>query len=156
MALLTEEYAAPEGNSSFEPVPAGTYDVVIHSAEVRTPKSGEGKQLSIRADIEGPTHQGRVLWENLTLRGSEQGQAVGRALLAQIMAAHGLTLPLDSDRLHGLRLRAVVTIRTQEGYEPRNQIKRWLPPGGAAPVGITQQSRPAVAQTGGRPPFLKG
>ena len=51
----------------FEPVPAGWYTATIANAELRDTKAGTGKYISVRFDITGPEHQGRVVFTNLKI-----------------------------------------------------------------------------------------
>ena len=48
-----------EGGGSYEPIPAGTYDVVVQGIDLRKTKAGTGEYLAVRLDVTGPTHQGR-------------------------------------------------------------------------------------------------
>lgn len=65
MAFLNKTFTAaelPQSDSSFDPLPAGWYQVSIGGAELRATKSGTGKYIAVRYDVLGPTHQGRVVF----------------------------------------------------------------------------------------------
>jgi len=68
MAFLGDTFDAadlPEGNSNYDPIPAGWYTTTITDAELRDTKNGTGQYIAIRYDITGPEHQGRVVFGNL-------------------------------------------------------------------------------------------
>jgi len=116
-------------------VPAGWYTATIAEAEVKTSKRGDGQYLSIRYTILGPTHQGRSVYGNVTLRNaSETATRIGRAQLKELMGAAGLTQLSDTDQLVGVTLQVRVTIRDDPQYGQSNEVKGWKPAGAQAPV----------------------
>ena len=84
---------AAENNSDgdFAPLPKGTYRVRIVEADIEDMKSGNGKSLKLRMDVEGPSHAGRVVFERITLshKTSEAAQQIGRALFGTLLLACG-------------------------------------------------------------------
>jgi len=116
-------------------VPAGWYTATIAEAEVKTSKRGDGQYLSIRYTVLGPTHQGRSVYGNVTLRNaSETATRIGRAQLKELMGAIGLAQLADTDQLVGATLQVRVTVRDDPQYGPSNEVKGWKPAGAQAPV----------------------
>ena len=86
--LLDETFdiaALPVSDRNFEPLPAGWYDATISSAEIVPTKMGNGKYIKIRYNINGPTHQGRVVFGNLNVRNpNPKAEEIGRQQLGEI------------------------------------------------------------------------
>lgn len=127
MALLNETYDAatlPQNTSSFDPLPKGWYSATIAGAELKTTKNGTGQYIAVRYDIIGPTHQGRVVFGNINIRNQNiKAEEIGRMDLGNLMRAIGLPSVQDTDQLISGRLQIKLAISTQEGYEPRNEVK---------------------------------
>lgn len=130
MAFLNESFnrsdiPEAEGGGSFEPIPAGTYDVVVQGIDLRTTKAGTGQYLAVRLDVTGPTHQGRVLWSNINFRNPNlTAESIGQRQLGELMDAVGLAVFDDTDQLLGGRLKASVIIKDDPQYGRRNEVKK--------------------------------
>jgi hypothetical protein len=159
MAQLDQTYetsALPK--SDFEPVPTAVYDYVIHSAEV-VPVKNNGLMIKIRLDITGPSHQGRVVFDNVTLRNaSEKAVEIGHKRLGEYARACGLSSVSDSDQLIGCHVRGRTGIEKSDQYGDRNRINAIMPPSGASPMPRTGGASaapsgiPAGLKSGGAKP----
>jgi hypothetical protein len=158
MALLAEVFdihALPEQQNNYDPIPEGWYDVVISKAEVKPTKDSTGQYISIRYDVTGPTHQGRVVFSIVNIKNkSPEAENIGRQQLGSIMRAIGLTRVDDTDQLIGGRLQAKVTIRKQEGYEPTNDVRGYKAIDGAV-LPSASAKEPAAATGKASPPWAK-
>ena len=164
MAFLGQTYTTedlPQGNGSFEPIPAGNYDAEISEADVVPTRNGSGQYIKLKLTILGPTHQGRVVFSNINIRNaSSQAEAIGLQQLGDIARAVGLASVSDSDQLVGKNLQIKVSIRpAKDGYEAQNEVKGYK---AAANAGGTFASTfkspppPPEASTGGSaPPWKK-
>ena len=127
MALLSQSFDVndlPAQQNDFAPLPEGWYTASINSAEIRDTKDKTGQYIAIRYDITGPTHQGRVVFGNVNIKNkSTQAEEIGRQALGSIMRAIGLARVDDTDQLIGGNLQIKLAIRTQEGYEPTNDVR---------------------------------
>jgi hypothetical protein len=171
MAWLGEDFEpdSVEPRDDFAPVPDGTYTVEIIESSVDDTKSGNGRAAKFTLKItEGPFAERRI-WCNINFRHeSEKAQKIGQQQLAELCAACGHRGPLnDTELLHGIPFKVRVKTRTQEGYDPRNEVSRFLPydaasaPARSAPAAReTQAERPAQAAkeaapaAGKRPSFM--
>ena len=156
MAFLNETFnvndlpQSEQGN--FEPLPAGWYSVKITGAELKTTKSGTGQYISVRYDVTGPTHQGRVVFGMLNIRNQNpKAEEIGRQQLGELMRAIGLTSVQDTDQLIGGALSIKLAIRQQEGYEPSNDVKAYK----AIEGGNSFASAPAKPATPLSPPWAR-
>lgn len=141
----------PASEQNFEVVPEGWYTALIHSAEIRATKDGNGKYIKMRYDITGPTHSGRVVFGNLNIRNpSAEAERIGRQQLGDIMRAAGLATLDDTDQLASVSLQIKVGIRPASGgYDAQNTVKGWKPVDSAAPAVRPASGPPAAAPSAG-------
>lgn len=165
MAFLNETYDVnelPQGNGNYEPLPPGWYHANITGAELKSTKAGNGQYIAVRYDITGPTHQGRVVFGNLNIKNpNPKAEEIGRQQLGEIMRAIGLAKVTDTDQLIGGSLQIKLEIRTQEGYEPSNDVKGFKATSGSVPTpaaaSAPAQAAQAAPTTSGKasPPWAK-
>lgn len=165
MAFLNETFDVnelPQGNGNYEPLPPGWYHANITGAELKSTKAGNGQYIAVRYDITGPTHQGRVVFGNLNIKNpNPKAEEIGRQQLGDIMRAIGLAKVTDTDQLIGGSLQIKLEIRTQEGYEPSNDVKGYKSTsGGMAPQAASTEpqkvGQAAPAASGkAAPPWAK-
>lgn len=160
MALLGESFdinSIPEQQNDFSPLPEGWYNAVINKAEIRDTKDKTGQYVAVRYDIIGPTHQGRVVFGNINIKNkSTQAEEIGRQALGSIMRAIGLSRVDDTDQLIGGSLQIKLSIRTQEGYEPTNDVRGYKSvEGGIMPKAEAFTPAPASDDGKAAPPWAK-
>jgi len=153
MAMLNETFDVnemPQGNGNFDPLPPGWYDVTVTQAELKDTKTGTGQYIKVRYDVSGPTHQGRVVFGNLNIKNANpKAEDIGRQQFGDLMRAIGLSKVTDTDQLIGGQLKIKLDIRTQEGYDPSNDVK-----GFKALEGVVKSSV-ASAPAKASPPWAK-
>ena len=125
---------------SFDPLPAGWYSVTINKVELKPTKAGDGSYLSIQYGVTGPSHQGRVVFGNLTMRNAnETAQKIGHEQLRALMAATGLKAVEDTDQFLGKSLEIKLKIRPARGeWEASNDVSAFRAssgPAASAPAG---------------------
>lgn len=153
----------PESTSGeFTPLPAGWYSATINKASLEPTKDGTGQKISMRYDITGPTHQGRVVFGNLNIKNkSAKAEEIGRAQLGDIMRALGLRQVADTDQLIGGSLQIKLDIKTDEQYGTRNEVKAFKADADAGlsiASSIPSFPKPAAAAPktdGAAPPWAK-
>lgn len=127
MAHLGQEFdvnSLPVSENNFDPLPAGWYDVNITGADLKDTKDGTGNYINVKYSVTGPSHQGRVVFGMLNLKNKNpKAEEIGRQQLGELMRACGISRVTDSDQLIGGRCAIKLTVETQEGYEPRNNVK---------------------------------
>lgn len=121
----------------FEPLPAGLYEVSVHTVEVLPSKKSGELYVKWTLQVENPEYAGRLLFLNNTL------QQQGLFSIAQSLTAFGYEIPkdrvsLDLEETIGLRCMARVT---QEPYE--GQIKNTV--SGLVPIGGTDDEESEIA-----------
>lgn len=160
MAFLNETFSVdqlPQSTSNFDPLPAGWYNVTIAGAELKTTSAGTGQYIAVRYDVTGPTHQGRVVFGNLNIRNpNPKAEEIGRQQLGDLMRAIGLASVQDTDQLIGGQLSIKLAIRTQEGYEPTNDVKGFKALSSGAPAaGFAAPAQTQAAPASATPPWAK-
>jgi len=163
MAFLGQTFDAnelPQGNGgNYDPLPAGWYNANITAAELKPTKDDSGQYIKVRYDITGPSHQGRVVFGNLNIKNaSAKAEEIGRQQLGEIMRAIGLAKVTDTDQLIGGSLQIKLEIRTQEGYEPSNDVKGYKATSGSVPTPAAASAPAQAAQAApgkAAPPWAK-
>lgn len=149
----------PENDRSYDPIPAGWYNAIIASTELRSTKSGTGQYISVRYDVTGPSHQGRVIFDNLNVfNPNAKAEEIGRRQLGEIMRAIGLSDMQDSDQLVGGDLCIKVAIESSAEYGDKNVVKGFRSVNGSAPPAPSAKPAPtasAPAQKRAAPPWQK-
>jgi hypothetical protein len=158
MAFLGKTYTTaelPQGQSNFSPIPAGWYQGRITEADLKPTNDGSGQYIKLRLDVVGPTHEGRVLFSNINIRNANpKAEEIGLQQLGDISRALGLPAISDTDQLIGGTLQIKVAIKTQEGYEPSNEVKGYKASEGSAMP--TKAATPAAAApAASSPPWMK-
>ena len=157
-AINLDDLPESTGAGDFQPLPAGWYSATINTANLEPTKDGTGQKISVRFDITGPTHQGRVVYSNLNIKNkSEKAEEIGRAQLGSIMRAIGLTQVSNTDQLVGGSLQIKLDIKTDEQYGTRNEVKGYKAAGDAMPASAAPTfAKPSEAKaTGSAPPWAK-
>ena len=158
---LNEEFSIdslPQSTGGdFSPIPAGWYACRIVKADLTDNKSGTGQYIKLRLDVLGPTHQGRVLWANLNIRNaSAKSEEIGRAQMADIMRAIGLSKVSDTDQFIGGEVECKVEVKQDEQYGAGNEIKGYKAKTGSAPMSPPpQQSTGSPGAVKATPPWMK-
>lgn len=155
MAQLPETFSAdalPVSDRNFEPLPSGWYTCVVAGAEIKNTKAGTGQYISIKYDITGPSHQGRVVFGNLNIKNpNPKAEEIGRQQLGELMRAIGLATVQDTDQLIGGQLQIKLEVRESEQYGASNDVKAYKSTGSAPPAA----AKAAPASTKAAPPWVK-
>jgi hypothetical protein len=172
MAELGETFNPDEvePRDDFSPVPEGTYAVEIVESSVEDNKKNTGRAAKFTLKITEGEFAERRIWCNINFRhDSEKAQKIGQQQLAELCAACGHRGPLDdTELLHGIPFKVRLKIRKQEGYDPQNEVSRFLAynaastPVRSAPAARAERpaaapaakEQPAAAAGGKRPSFM--
>lgn len=151
MAFLGQEFKVGdvEPSQDFTPLPAGWYTATVANAELKATKAGTGEYISVRFDITGPTHEGRVVFANLNIRNpNPKAEEIGRQQLDQLMRSTGLASVQDTDQLIGGSCSIKLTVKHDEQYGDGNEVKGYKAiEGSSAPKAAT----PAAPKTNSAP-----
>lgn len=161
MSFIGETFKAedmPQGNGGdFAPLPAGWYTATVAGAELKTTKAGTGQYISVRYDITGPTHEGRVVFGNLNIRNpNPKAEEIGRQQLGDLMRSTGLAKVEDTDELIGGHCQIKLTVSKSEEYGDSNEVRSWKPADGASPMPKpAAQSSAPEAEEKAAPPWAR-
>jgi hypothetical protein len=175
MGFFDQDHAsladAPRGTEEFSPPPKGVYEVAVHSAK-RLPTKAGGKRVSMRFDIVGPTHQGRVVFMHFNISNppgkvyekSDPAEIGGRQLTQVLESAGVSDWQLGPEHTNGerevigvagKRLRLSLDVEKREGYEPQSKFLRALPSANAMPIPIVASAATAPAQRSNKDPWSR-
>jgi hypothetical protein len=138
----------------FEPLPAGWYRARATKADLKDTAAG-GSRISIRFDIMGPTHAGRVVFGSINIRNaSETSERIGQQQLGEMCRAIGVPRLEDTDQLVGKTLDIRLTIKAaNEKYAAGNEVKNFRAVDGASAPGPSTGAAPAKSSAA--PPWAK-
>jgi hypothetical protein len=143
MAELDQEFNAadvPEDDRSFDPIPAGDYQMQVVESEIKPTKSGSGDQLVLTLEVIDGPHQNRKVWDRMNIRNENaDAQRIAQRALADLCLAIGIANLKNSEQLHFKPFVGRVTIKADKSgqYGPQNAI-RYKPRGGTVPAGKAQ------------------
>jgi len=166
MAFLNQTFNQqdmPKGTGgNYEPLPAGWYSASITAAEIKPTKAGTGEYISVRYDIIGPSHEGRVVFGTFNIRNaSPKAEEIGQQQLGELMAAINLPQLSDTDQLIGSNLQIKLAIERSEQYGDKNQVKAYksvsgtMPSSGASSMPKSAPPLSAPAAKSSSPPWAK-
>lgn len=157
MALLDLNLEGYEAQTSdFSPLPAGSYVCQISNTESYYSKA-QRPNLKVTLTVQDGDYAGRKIWTNFCLDAE-----VGLKILKSMAVAARHPNPnflRDSEELHGLYVKARVTISKQEGYADKNDVKGFSDADSASVASTSAAPNPAAAASkpaGGRLPWGKG
>jgi len=111
-----------EDSTGFDLIPAGTYNIIVDTAEETTSKSGS-RMLKLKFKISEGEYRGRVLFENLVLEGNETAVKISMQKIKSILKLNNKSVVLnDLADMLGLEVGAVVKIQQSEQYGDKNVI----------------------------------
>ena len=162
MAELDQEFNAadvPEDDRSFDPIPAGDYQMQVIESDKKPNKNGTGEIITLTLEVIDGPHANRRIWDRLNYRHENpEAQRIAHQSLAELCRAIGLGLTsvTNTEQLHFKPFVGRVTVKPAKGeYGPSNAV-RYKPRGGTVPVGkaapVQQPTeRRSGAQTAERP-----
>lgn len=142
------------GQTDFAPLPPGEYPVIITGSEMRANNAGTGQYLWLEMDIIDGEHQGRKLWDRLSLEHTNpQTVEIAQQRLSQICHAVGVMAVSDSQELHDKPMFVRVKVKpATDKYEASNDVKGYKPLNQAAPAPAPrQQPQPAAVAQPAKP-----
>lgn len=146
---------AIEPDRPSEPLPPGTYTVVVVETEVRETKAGTGTYLNVEMEVIDGDHKGRRIWDRINLRNpNEQAVEIGMRRLSSICRILGLERLPNSELLHGKTL-AVTVYHRDRGGRTNVDVKNYAATGRAAPASKRVEAVPPSGEQK-TPPWKRG
>jgi len=151
MAQLNFDANNVDPQSTFDPIPADDYTVMVIDSDMKPTKNNMGKYLELTLQVvEGPMN-GRLIWDRLNLvNQNQQAVEIAQRQLSAICHAVGVMNVTDSVQLHNIPMVARVTYVEASGqYQAKNEVKGYKPVGGA--TAQPQAQAPAARPTPANP-----
>ncbi len=113
-----------EPNTSYEPIPAGWYQAIISSSEMKATRDGYGEYLSLTLQVIEGNYQNRLVFAGLNLKNANDVAVdIAKKDLAAICRAVGVMSPQASEELHDIPLMIKVKVRAASGeYDASNDV----------------------------------
>lgn len=148
MAHLNQAFnpdEVPEDERTFEPLPAGEYQMQVIESEIKPTKENTGQMLVLTLEVLSGPHENRKVWDRLNIvNQNADTQRIAQRALADLCLAIGVPSVTDSEVLHFKPFTARIGIRQDKSgqYGPQNTV-RYKAKGGVAPA---QSSNPSTAR----------
>lgn len=113
--------------SSFEPIPPGSYPVIVEASEMKPFKNSPGERLELKLQVIDGEHKGRKLFDSLNLEHSNKTTVeIAQRQLSALCHATGVMKPVDSSELHDIPVMAEVKIQPAKGeYSASNKVQTY-------------------------------
>ena len=118
--------------NTYDPIPPGTYLVMITSAAVKSTRSGKGRYLLLVYSLKNnPEYNGRKIFERFVFQGtSEESMRIAREQLKNLCVAVGLgNSVIDNPSVfvgYSLAIKIIIEEGT-EGYRADNKVVSHYP-----------------------------
>ena len=144
-----------EPATSYEPLPADWYKVVITDTEEKPTKAQTGSYLQLTIEVIEGNHAGRKVFDRLNLKNPNSvAVEIAQRSLSSICRSIGVNNPKDSMELRDKPLMVKLAVKPADGqYGASNDIKEYAATGGAT----ASPAPAAAAATGGTatPPWKR-
>ena len=146
MASLNFDASNIDTTSHFDALPAGDYEAMVTSSEMKTTKDGTGQYLELRLEIQSGHAQGRSLFDRLNLQNrNPKAVEIAQKQLAQLCHATGVLQVTDSQQLHNRPVVMKVAVKNDPERGPSNEIKGYKAKGTTQPQAQAFQAPRAPA-----------
>ncbi len=128
-AINTQDLSANDKSINFEPMPAGNYQAMVVSSEMKPTKAATGQYLELQFEITDGVHQGRKFWDRLNLvNPNPTAVDIAERELASLGRACGLQTVTDSQQIHDKPITVKLKVKAgNEQYASTNQPAGYLP-----------------------------
>jgi hypothetical protein len=157
MAKLNFDAGSVEPIGSFDPLPVGSYLVVIDATEKKDAKTGKGQYLQLTYNVVDGEYHGRKVFDRLNIvNENTQAQEIAQRALSAICRAVGVMHPTDSDQLKDIPFVVKVGIRAASGeFQASNIVKGYMRADGKPLTDTVPTSAPASAPSQKKKPWEK-
>lgn len=114
--------------SSFSPIPAGTYNLVVTAAEMKETKTGN-QRLAVTFNVTDGEFAGRKIFDGYNMSGTEQAVQIGRGQVKSLLKCANKPFEISGpEELIGIEIAAAVKIQpAKDGYDEQNKISSFKP-----------------------------
>ena len=124
MAQLNFDASGIDTTNQFDAIPAGDYEGMVTSSEMKSTKDGTGQYLELTLEIQSGQFQGRRLWDRLNLTNrNPKAVEIAQKQLAQLCHATGVLQVSDSQQLHNRPVVIKVSAKADDQRGMVNEIK---------------------------------
>lgn len=146
-AFDPSEVPEDEGGD-FGLLPVGNYQARIVGSDEYENKKKNGRIIELQWQVDGPTHAGRRLWQRLNyIHENPKAQLIASQDLKAITDAckkpHGIS---STEELHGIPMMIRVKVKSEPGYEDKNEVGRAKPLKNAKPAKAKPKTTKAQAK----------
>lgn len=137
MAAISFNAATVAPSSSFDPIPAGWYNVQATDSSISPTKNQTGMILKITWDVLDGPFKGRKVFDRINVQNANPtAEKIGQEQLSAICHATGVIQLQDTLQLHSKPISIKVSVRKSDGqFDDSNEVKGYKAlTAGAAPA----------------------
>lgn len=109
-----------------DPLPAGWYPMEVTGTTLKRTKAGTGTILEVEYTVVDGEGKGRKVWTGFNVQNpNEDAERIAKEQLSALCHATGVLKIKAHEQLRGKRCLVRVVVKTQEGYDPKNEAKGW-------------------------------
>lgn len=153
MALFNFNAAAIEPQQrSYDPLPAGEYELMVVRSELKDTQSGTGQFIKLEMHVVSGDHAGRRVWENLNISNpNKQAEDIAQQQLASLCLAVGVKNLEDTEQLHDRPFIASIAIDRKDPTRNRVMGYKSATAASAKPAAPKPAAKPEAKPASGRP-----
>lgn len=138
---------------SFEPLPAGEYEMIVTKSDVKQTKAGNGHYIELEMQVISGEHSGRRHWERLNIDNpNKDAEEIAKAALAGLCLAVGQPDINDTVEIHDIPFVASIEIDRKD--PTRNRIMGYDSAGVPTPAPAAKPAAaPAAAAQANKKPW---
>ncbi len=161
LGSLNFNAAEVEPSTGFEPLPEGTYLVMVQKCEEKPTKKGDGVQMVVELRVLDGKYAKRTLFSRINLQNpSTKCVEIGRAELSALCRATGVMTPKNAFEFCNRTCQVKVAVAERgDGKGLTNEITKWEAVGsavaGLVTEGTSKASQPAPAAATAAAPWAK-
>jgi len=153
MAQLDNGYDATGGETMGDSsaLPAGEYTAALVKSERKEAKANNGNAyINCEFEVTTGQNQGRRFWTLLNLWNSNsQAVEIAQRELNSICNAVGKLQVGDTEELHGIPMMVKLSVKKDEGYGEKNEVKSYKPLNSAGAMNQGNQNTNQQGNAGG-------
>lgn len=136
---VTPDDLNPSADDGFSLIPKGRYRAIVSKATEKETNSGTGRYVELEITIQGPTHEGRKVWDRLNLENpNPKAVAIARKAMTALCLAVGLPSGFDEpsdlcDKMFEVNI--AIEKSKDAAFPDKNKVASYVKPEAAAAPG---------------------
>ena len=133
-------------DAGYDPIPNGSYALIVIDGGVIPTKAGTGTRLSLVIEVFDGIHKGRKIFMDMNIKNpSAAAQKIAEGQLSALCHAVGVLQMTSATQLFNRPFVGAVVVKKDAGYDPKNEIRSFHAYTGELPASTAPAARKAAA-----------